>query len=211
MVGFLSARKGDQQELPAQDELPAGAEEQEMEDEQPNVSPEEQAMYDAFVDNGYKLIYSGKSESGKPAVNPAIVESLKGNGNTVDGLATTTFMVVQRLEQSAAGSGSPVSQDVLYHGAVELLEDLAELQEALGIDEAVTEDEMQEALYRGLDMYRMAQQSNPEIKGRAQEDMKLLAEATSGGRLGQLIPGGDNVMAGMNKNAPAQAAEQEAI
>src|SRR5690625_2194710 len=99
----------------AQAEPPASS----PDEEEPNVSPAEQAQYDHFVEHALSLIYDERSL-------PQVIRSLGGHGDPIEGLATTAIMVITRLEDIAGGHGA-IDGDILFHGGVEIIEDLADL------------------------------------------------------------------------------------
>lgn len=149
-------------------------------EEQPNVTPEEQAEYDRFMDNALKLIYNEKAL-------PQVIRSLAGGGDPVEGLANTTVMVIGRLEDSAGGHGS-INGDVLFHGGVEILEDLADLAGEAGIKD-FSEQEIEAALYRALDQYRMMRQGDGTLnEGPMREEFEQLVAADRAGALDQALP-----------------------
>ena len=169
---------------------------------QPNVSPEEQAQYDHFVGNAQELIY-GDGEDGQPRVEPAVLAQLRGemdqevqgvfanvepplSGSPTDNLAAATVMVVLVLEGTAASEGTQLDDAVVLHGGTEILSDLAEIAEAARIH-AYTQEEIEAATYRAMDMYRTT-------SGRVdQEALKAqfgeIVAADKAGTLDQLLPG----------------------
>lgn len=175
---------------------PPGAMDEQGEGEQPNVTPEEQAAYDRFVDNGMQVIYS-------PQTFPKILDRMKQAPEPVEGLAAVGVMVVTRLKQSAEKAGQQISPDVMYQGGVELLEDLAELAEKAGIH-SFTEDEIEGALYRALDMFREANADSID-KGAVEQDWAALVQADQSGELDQAMPGLKEHFAGQG----GEAAEEE--
>ena len=112
---------------------------------EPNVSPEEQEMYDQIVDNAYQIIYD-------PKTTDQLLARISQSGNPSEGLASVAFMVVTTLEKSAAQAGKPIPQDVLFHAGVEILEEIADFAEERGVH-AFTEQEIEAALFTALDMY----------------------------------------------------------
>lgn len=146
------------------------------------VSPEEQKQYDEFVGNGMTMAYDEQ-------MMPQIIQSLQGDGNPAEGLGNTVAMIVMRLEDSAKESGVEISGDVMYHGAVELVEQLAELGEEAGVLENT--DELREsALYTALDVYRTTRQDQGTLPVDAiSEDMNELVAADKAGTVDQMLPG----------------------
>ncbi len=158
---------------------PSGMPQQGMSAEGEQASPEEQQQYDMFVNNAYQMLYDDK-------VLPGVLKSLQGNGDPKEGLANTAAMVVMRVEESAKQNGREISPDVLYHGGTEILESLAETAEAAGLHE-YSEDELEGALYRALDIYR-------EMKGgqlnrdAIQQDFAAIVQADQQGNLTDMLP-----------------------
>ena len=174
------------------------------EEGQPNVSPEEQAQYDKFVDNGLKLIYSeGMMEK--------IQERMGAGGNPIEGLANVTFMVVNRLVASAEKAGQKISGDVLLHGGVEILEDLANLAQESGIHE-FTDDEMESALYATMDLHGEHKTKSGTLDKEAHmNDFAALIEADKSGALEGEFPGLKDKFAGARGEAAPVQAEGEQV
>jgi len=163
-----------QQPMPGEEPTPGG-------DEQLNVSPEEQAQYDQFVNNGLSLIYDEKTM-------PHIIKTLSA-GDPVEGLASAVVLVVTRLQDSAEKAGRKIGPDVLMHGGKELLEDLANLAGKAKIHD-YNDDELQGAMFRALDLFREMQMKQGKIdKSAVERDMNMLVEADKSGRLAKNNPG----------------------
>lgn len=174
-------------EAPAETPAKMGAED----DGAVEASPDEQAAYDGLVNKAYELIYRG----GK--TNPQILESLKGAGEPVDGLANTTAMVMMRLEDAAERQGKKFPPDVMLHAGVEVLEDLADLAGQAKIHK-FNEEEIQGATYQALDIYRATRQKQGKLDmGAIQQDFGQIMEANKAGRLNELLPG-------VEESAPAE-------
>ena len=151
-------------------------------EEESNVSPEEQGAYDKYVQNGMQLMYSEKTM-------PQLVKTIGGDGNPVEGLANAALTVVTQLDQSAKQKGVEISPDVKYHGAEELLSQMAELAEAAGVHE-FSDEELEQAFFLALDMYRVGKQESGELDNNAiQQDMQMLVDADKQGQLDQVVPG----------------------
>ena len=195
MAGLLSARSapGDTNEL----RMPGGGD---VEGEAANVTPEEQAQYDEFVNNALEIIYPAQTQ-GQPS--PQIINSLSGQmseqerellaqadpplGNSpIDNLAGTGAAVVVMVEGSAAQAGARIDDDVLFHAGADILAELAEVAEAAKIH-PYSEEEMESALYRALDIYRMSSpRVDPEMLA---QEFGQIAEADKAGQLDQVLPG----------------------
>jgi hypothetical protein len=89
------------------------------------ATPEQQAQYDKFVENGMRLIYDKKGL-------PQILKALDGDGDPVSGLATVVGAATMRLAQSAQKAGKPLPPEVILYGAGELMEQLADFSDKSG-------------------------------------------------------------------------------
>lgn len=150
--------------------------------EQPNVSPEEQAQYDQFIDNGLRLIFDKKTA-------PSILQRIEASPSPSEGLAAATVSVVTRLKDSAEQKGMKIDDAVLFHGGVELMENIAELSDAAGVHK-FTPDEIEVAMYQALDQYGTREIERGTIdKQKVADEFKMMVEADKAGRIDELIPG----------------------
>lgn len=182
-IGDMAGGSPGAQAGPAQ---PKGGDPTEAEDES-NVTPEEQAEYDAFMQNALEVIYP-RGEDAQVAPNV-----LKGLSATPDkpllALATTTVSMVIALRDSAEKAGSPISDDVLFHAGADLVAELAEVAEAAKIHE-FSEEEIENAFYMALDLYRgEAEQSGKINRDEAAQAWNQVVDADRNGTLEQAIPG----------------------
>jgi len=156
-------------------------------EETANVSPEEQAQYNAFVENGAEVIYS---EGGQKSILDSIAGGGQGgDGNPVEGLANALVMLVMRLEDSAEQAGTKMSGDVMLHGGSELLELMVEMAEEAGIH-TFDDSEIESALYLALDTYRATRQQQGKLpEEQLQADFEEVQRAEQAGQLEEVIPG----------------------
>jgi len=181
MPGLMPQTSG-----PAQAEMmqPQQADQVTMGEGDANVSPEEQKQYDQFVGNALTMISSPKTRSG-------ILQSLAGDGNPKEGLATTAALIVKEVSESAKKSGMEISGDVMLHGGVEIVEALAETQASAGIAD-LDPEEIEGAMYQAADLYRgMAAATGSLNQQAAMQDIETLKAAQEQGQLGTLLPGID--------------------
>jgi Glu-tRNA(Gln) amidotransferase subunit E-like FAD-binding protein len=151
-------------------------------EEQSNVTPEEQAIYDEFVDKALSAIYDDKSL-------PQIIESLKGDGNPVDGLANTAVGVVVRVQDSAEKAGQALTPDVVLHAGSEILEDLAGLAEKAGIHK-FTSEEIEGAAFQAMDLYReMKGRDGGAARPQIVEEFNQVVALDQAGRIDEVAPG----------------------
>lgn len=150
--------------------------------EAPNVTPEEQAQYDQFMERAFALAYDARTF-------PMVMNRIRKAPDPVEGLAAAATMLVSRLKDSAARQNVPLSPDVLYHGGAALLEDLADTAGKAGIH-TYTPDEVEGALYRALDLYRgMEGGTDPAGTQAVAQDWQTLVQADRAGTLDQVLPG----------------------
>ncbi len=161
-------------------------------EEQPNVTPEEQREYTQFVENGARILDD-------PEATSTFLETIKGDGSPVEGLANALVMLVMRLEDSAAEEGQPISGDVLMHGGTELLGHMVQLAEAAGVHK-FTDKEQESALYLAMDTYRNnRQQAGGLPEEQLSQDYQEMMEADAKGELETMFPGIGEKAKGMPK------------
>lgn len=140
-------------------------------DDEPNVTPEEQATYEEFVKNAYGVMFTEAGEAernivqlldtNRTDVDEALPEearaALGGGGFTpVQALASTTVFVCLTLARSAQRSGFDINGDVMLHAARDaIMPDLAEIAKGEGLHD-YTPDELTEAFVIGTQMYLAA-------------------------------------------------------
>jgi hypothetical protein len=190
---------------------PVGFTDGEDPEETPNVTPEEQAEYDKFVKNGMEILYGQDGE-----VEPEVLKRLSTGNKPIDTLAQTTVWLVMLLDEDAKRNGIEVSDDILFHGARELMEQLIEIAEAAGLHE-FKEAEIQGAWYSALDMWREANSDeggrfNPE---EAAAEFEALNEADKEGRADEVLPGFEQqseravALASADQNMPEEEEDME--
>lgn len=164
-----------------------------------SASPEEQRMYEQFVENGMKIMYS-------PETRKTVKENLAGAGNPIEGFARTLVLIVSRVHDSAKQAGKEIPGDVIYNAAEELMDLLIEYAGEARIA-TLTDEQTEQAWYLALDMYRAKMEQNGEIDPAVfEEDMAEISQAESEGRLDEVLPG---IGEAMNR-APAEEQEQPA-
>ena len=174
------------------------------EGDQPNVSPEEQAQYNLFVDNGLKLIFD-------KAAAPKLLQRIKASESPSEGLASATVAIVTRLKDSAEQKGVKLDDAVLLHGGLELMENIAELSNAAKVHE-FTPDEIEVAMYQALDQYGTRELERGTLdKEAVAQDFKTMMDADKAGKIDELIPGlsqrAREIQAKSRKPPPAESQE----
>lgn len=180
-----------------------------IDDETPNVSPEEQAEYEEFMKNVQTLIYADVEEGTR--VRPEILQALQGAGQApaaqdappqgadpqaqgqgnpaVMALAHTAVTLVTQIDDSARKAGRPISDDVLQEGALDTIRELSEVATNANIHDFKEQDIMG-AYVQAIDMYRPkliedGRTSEETLKGQFAE----LSDADAAGKLGDILPG----------------------
>ena len=145
-----------------------------------NVSPEEQAQYDQFVNNGLALLHNGESREG-------LVNRLQAEDDPANALAEVTVTITRRLVESARENGVELSSDVIMHGGIEILESIVDMAENSGVGE-FSEEDMERATYLAMDMYRNIETEAGELnQGEFQQDVEQLKQAEASGELEGLL------------------------
>lgn len=151
-----------------------------------NVSKKEQAAYDLFMDNGFKLIYD-------ESTMPQLLQRIAQGGNPVEGLATVTVGIVRRLMDAAERAGRKIDPTVLFHGGADLMGDIAELAKTAGVHD-FTEEEIENAALTAMDQFGMQEVERGSFDEKAvADDFKTMMDADKAGTLGELLPGVDEL------------------
>lgn len=183
--GPMSADPGMGQQMPQQmPELGAGPMSGDMGGDPNAATPEEQQQYDQIVAKAYDLIYDNKTM-------PAIVETLKGEGDPIEGLARTTSSVMLRVIQSGMQANVPINGEVAFHAGTEVFEDLADLSREAGVkDYTQDQDGMEKAYFLALDYSRQAFQDAGILDPAAADaDLQALQKMDQDGQLEQMMMG----------------------
>ena len=150
--------------------------EQPTQDIEPNVSPEEQKSYEAFVDQGLRVIYE------KETINK-IAETVKASEDPIDGLAQATANIVTRLVTSAKDQKVEIDGSIALHGGIEIMEAIADTLTEMDIYEFTAAD-LERASYMAMDYYREINKGSTEIEDAAINDFETLKGADKSGELG---------------------------
>lgn len=116
-----------------------------MEDtEQPNVSPQEQAMYDTVVLNARGIIFGDKNET--------VVKKLEEAGeNVAESVGHTAAMILRSIAGGIEKKGRQVPKEVLVSAMDDVISDLIDVATAAKITTAKEEGKVAEgALKSGV-------------------------------------------------------------
>lgn len=125
---------------------PAGGA-QTMEDieDPPNVSPEEQKMYDTVVVMAMDLLY-------KEERLPSLVEKLRGGSDNISAeIGHSAAMTLTTINRTVEKQDREIPEEVLYAAGQEVVSQLVDIAIAAGLVKQEDEDKVAEAsLYEGL-------------------------------------------------------------
>lgn len=168
---------------------------EEGDNEEPNVTPEEQAEYERFVEAGLMAMAEGGEI--KPGIRQLLDEDPKdliaALGDNIPELgerfspivavaATAVIVTREAIERVGKPSG-----DVLLQGGRAILEALVELRDTMGDD--FTQDEINQAWLHAIDIYRAVASEAGEVDDEeASAEFAEILNAQEQGRLGEVLP-----------------------
>ena len=175
----------DAQEPPDRPGAPEESDAPQGDDEQPNVSPEEQKMYDTVVTMALNQIYEESSFH-------QVVDKLKASqANISQGIGHTGAMIMKSIKGGIEKDGGTVPDDVLFAAAGEVIGQLCDI--SIGIKAMAPEQEKdvsEAALYEGMRIWGNEMQQTGGIDNGVQAQAKAdLDEA--GVQQGQPAPAPD--------------------
>lgn len=141
-----------------------------------NASPQEQAMYNAFVIAAETLIF-------QPPYRDATLQKLKDEAaNPALGIGHTAAMIALSIQGGAKKEGQDIPDDVMYAGGQEVVADLLEVAIAAGIVKQADRDKVyKEAVFQGLkafgDHEKMSGQLTPQVQQQAKAAMQTMTGA----------------------------------
>lgn len=104
-------------------------------------------------------------------------------------LAQATVTIVGQLDDSAKKAGSPITDDVLQHGSLDVLRELAEIAGAAKIHD-YNEQDIMGAYAQAIDIYRPKLIADGRTdESTLKEQFSQLNNADQAGKLGEVLPG----------------------
>lgn len=170
------------------------------------ATPEEQAQYEEFVNNAYKIIYSEKTF-------PQFIGRMRqaAQQDPVEGLSSTVVMVVMRVQESAKRNGKMIDPVIVFHAGVEILESLADTAMKAGIHK-YDDKEIEAASLRSMDKYvALASQAGLIDKQRAVSDYQNMIQADKAGKLDELFPGVEEKYKPIGDKAISEAGMEQPV
>lgn len=169
--------------------------------QQPNVSPEEQAAYDQFVNNALEIIYPADQRG---QMSKSVVAHLQGKfepqlqqmlaqvqpqvdpGNPVDTIGATAALIGLFLDASAHQAGKDIPDEVIFHAGREVVEVLGNDGEKFaGFN--LDDKQIEQAFYRAADIFRQVspRADQQQLAG----EFEQIVQADKDGQLQQVMPG----------------------
>ena len=147
-------------------------------EEEPNVTPEEQEIYDTVVSNAQTIIFGKESSTN-------ILNMVQSADTAAEGVAQATVTIGDQIISKAEENGIQVPEDVLSAAAEEVVAMIFELAEAAKVIEDTTDDDMFTALTKSMEMWA---QLHPERfnEQEASQDLQGMDKAQVAQILGQL-------------------------
>lgn len=144
------------------------------------ASPEEQELYEKFVKNAIRVIYSD-------ATFPKVLELLKAEPK--EGVAVAASTIVARVATAAEKKGMKLNGDVVFAAGKTIVEDLINLSEKAGIHE-YSQEEVEGVFYNTLDTFRGLMDKAGRInKQAAERDFAKLQQMNQSGEIDRMMMG----------------------
>lgn len=116
--------------------------------EQKPASPEQQQIYNRFVGMCMMMLWS-ENFMAKAA------KMIKDHPDETDAMASIGAAIVQRVYMAADQQGQPIPLEVLVHGGLEVMQEVAKFAEAAGV-QGIDDNEIETAFYIAADKVREA-------------------------------------------------------
>lgn len=172
MAGIGAALRGEQQQAPQQ-AAPQGlgqAEPKAPGIERQQASPELQAVYNRFVGLCMAMLWSDRFMSQASKI-------IQEHPDETDAMAMIGAAVVQRVYMAADQQGEPVPPEVLLHGGLEVMNEVATFAQAAGV-QGIEPDEIETAFFLAADKVRAALEQagkiNPDEMAEQFEELRAM-------------------------------------
>jgi hypothetical protein len=154
-----------------QEEVPMDEEQAPQGDEESNVSPEEQELYDTIVVTAHAYLYS-------PGATKMVVDKLQKQGQDEGGLPFAIGHTVAMILLSIKGARAkqkmpPVPPETMYAAGQEVLGEVLEIAEKAKLIESAEDPELfKQAAFEAAKAYGDSELKSGEITPEVQEDAK---------------------------------------
>lgn len=145
------------------------------------ASQEEQEQYDTFMDRALKVLYSDK-------MLDTVIQNFRG-ADPVEAVGQMVSMVVMRVIDAVTDAGDSLTDDVMFHGAKELTEDMLEMHSKINGSQP-TEEQTEGAFSRVmLELVKLRSARGQIDPAKAESEFGEMAAAERQGGLDQMLPG----------------------
>lgn len=157
-------------ESASEDKAEGGEQSEQGGEDKPNVSPEEQKIYDKVVTAAMKLIFTPQ------AIQVLVQKFNTGKDNISAAIGHTAAMTMLSIRGTFHNSGEEIPDDVLYAAGQEVIGDLCDVAIAAKIFDESKEDTIANAaLFEAVRQWGLAMKSagviTPEVGQQAQKDL----------------------------------------
>ena len=112
----------------------------------PNVTPQQQAIYNGFVNDCYRILFN-------PQAFPATLKMIMAHGTPAQGVAQAVVMVALQVEEGYQKSGKPITPTpILVRGALELLRTLIQVAQQAKVH-TFSQNDFAQAIQLSVSMY----------------------------------------------------------
>lgn len=132
------------------------------------MSPEEQDAYETMVSALRNHIFG--------QANDSIVEKLRGSQDLERDVGNMMLALVMEAAKQAAAAGVDADFELLVSVGTEVIDDLYEIAEAMGLVDEVTDDMREKALFAAIQGYLSTAEVPPEEAAMAQEQLAAMNE-----------------------------------
>lgn len=103
-------------------------------DDEPNVTPEEQALYDDFVHNAMNVMYS-------EATSREVLNTIQTAETTVEGIAQAAILVGDQVYQKAVEQNVTIPDAVLGHAGDQIIDAIIEMAQAANVIQDISDND----------------------------------------------------------------------
>lgn len=148
------------------------------------ASPEEQRIYDSFVEGIYRTVFKDKNR-----IRPLVASIVDEEGDPKSDLATAAAGIVHAAGQSAKAKRRPVPTEIQFAALEEITESLADFVEKVTGREIFPQEVLDGAFLQAAStLGDMLVQSGDLSREEAQRDLQELAQKDREGRLAEEDP-----------------------
>lgn len=152
--------------------------------QEPNVTPEEQAIYESVIYNAMTILYSDKTM-------PHVLTILKNASSPPEGIAQVINFVGTKIYDSAKQQGVEIPDDTLMYAAQEISGLVIEIGEEAGIFKNLSKDDIFNSNTRLLELWEKSHPGMLDMNA-AQQSMQGVDKQTLQDLIGTMTEGEDN-------------------